>query len=160
MAATEMDAAEAPPKGSKKPLMLGAVLALALGGGGFYAVQSGMILGHAEAEAEAKPAVSALPDVTFVPLDPLVISLGRGANNRHLRFQAQLEVESGHQEEVAKMLPRVTDVLNGYLRAVSVDELEDPASLVRLRAQMLRRIQIVTGEGRARDLLIMEFVLN
>ena len=32
--------------------------------------------------------------------------------------------------------------------------------LVRLRAQMLRRVQMVTGEGRVRDLLITEFVLN
>jgi flagellar FliL protein len=29
-----------------------------------------------------------------------------------------------------------------------------------LRAQMLRRVQIVAGEGRIRDLLIMEFVLS
>ncbi len=52
------------------------------------------------------------------------------------------------------------DVLNGYLRAVDVPALEDPSSLIRLRAQMLRRVQIVTGEGRVRDLLIIEFVLN
>jgi flagellar FliL protein len=32
--------------------------------------------------------------------------------------------------------------------------------MARLRAQMLRRIQVVTGEGRVRDLLITEFVLN
>jgi flagellar FliL protein len=29
-----------------------------------------------------------------------------------------------------------------------------------MRAQLLRRIQIVTGEGRVRDLLVTEFVLN
>lgn len=51
-------------------------------------------------------------------------------------------------------------MLNGYLRAIAVSEIEDPAGLVRLRAQLLRRIQIVTGEGRVRDLLVTEFVLN
>jgi flagellar FliL protein len=51
-------------------------------------------------------------------------------------------------------------VLNGYLRAVETSDLENPAALVRLKAQMLRRIQIVTGEGRVRDLLVSEFVLN
>ena len=56
--------------------------------------------------------------------------------------------------------PRILDVLNGYLRAVEVAELEDPSALVRLRAQMLRRIQVVAGEGRVNDLLISEFVLN
>ena len=58
------------------------------------------------------------------------------------------------------LLPRILDVLNGYLRAIAVSEIESPAGLVRLRAQLLRRIQIVTGEGRVRDLLVTEFVLN
>jgi flagellar FliL protein len=52
------------------------------------------------------------------------------------------------------------DVLNGYLRAVEVAEIEDRSALIRLRAQMLRRVQIVTGEGRVRDLLVTEFVVN
>jgi flagellar FliL protein len=51
-------------------------------------------------------------------------------------------------------------VLNTYLRALSIADLEESTALVRLRAQMLRRVQIVTGEGRINDLLIMEFVLN
>jgi flagellar FliL protein len=58
------------------------------------------------------------------------------------------------------LLPRIADVLNGYMRAIDVTQLEDPAALVRMRAQLLRRIQIVTGEGRVRDLLVTEFVLN
>ena len=58
------------------------------------------------------------------------------------------------------LMPRILDVLNGYLRAVEVSQLDDPTALIRLRAQMLRRVQIVTGEGRVRDLLVTEFVLN
>ena len=50
-------------------------------------------------------------------------------------------------------MPRILDVLNSYLRAVELADLEDPSAMVRLRAQMLRRVQIVTGEGRVRDLL-------
>jgi flagellar FliL protein len=69
-------------------------------------------------------------------------------------------VPSAYAGEVAMLKPRILDVLNGYLRAVDPAELEDPAALVRLRAQMLRRIQIVTGEGRVRDLLVTEFVMN
>ncbi|MCP3970153.1 MAG: flagellar basal body protein FliL [Rhodobacteraceae bacterium] len=153
---------EPPKKKSKLPLILGVVLALVLGGGGFFAVYSGMILApptvgeHHADEEDARP----LPEVAFVPVDPLVINLGQGSSNRHLKFRAQLEVEPSAEKEIVTMLPRVTDVLNGYLRAVSIAELEEPTSLIKLRAQMLRRIQIVTGEGRVHDLLIMEFVLN
>lgn len=158
-------AEEAPKKTSKLPLLLGLVLALALGGGGFYAVYSGMILGpapaqDAHAETKKEDPVEPLPKVAFVPVDPLVINLGRGSSNRHLKFRAELEVRPDAREEVGTMLPRVTDVLNSYLRAVDVTELEEPTALIRLRSQMLRRVQMVTGEGRVRDLLVMEFVLN
>ena len=163
--AEEIDGEEAPPKKSKLPLIIGLVLALAGGGGGFYAIQSGMILGgdpppdevaHGADEGD----MPELPDVAFVPLEPMVISVGDVGSNHHLRFRAQLETPAAHREEVEKILPRIVDVLNGYLRAVEVSELADRAALTRLRAQMLRRVQIVTGKGRVRDLLVMEFVVN
>ncbi len=160
MSTTEAAEGDVAPPASKKPIILGAVLALVLGGGGFYTVQSGMILGSEPMPDVTEEEIAALPDVSFVEVDPLIISLGRKSQNRHLRFQAQLEVASGYEHEVESMLPRVTDVLNSYLRAVEIAELEDPNALIRLRAQMLRRVQIVTGEGRVRDLLVMEFVLN
>ena len=159
--AAATDANPAKKKKSKLPLILGVVLALAGGGGGFFAVQSGMILGDGGGEGEhAELAVPPLPDVAFIPIEALVINLGESANARHLRFQAQIEVNGSHAEEVQSILPRIVDVLNSYLRAVSIEEIEDRSALVRLRAQMLRRIQLVAGAGRVRDLLIMEFVLN
>lgn len=157
-------AEEAPKKKSKKPLLFGLILALVLGGGSFYAVYSGMILGapkHEEAEESAPgEAPDALPPIAFVPIDPLVISLGSHGNSQHLRFRAELEVDPQYQQDVELLVPRVLDVLNSYLRAVDIRDIKDPSALINLRAQMLRRIQIVTGEGRVRDLLIMEFVLN
>jgi len=150
----------APKKRSNLPLLVGLILALALGGGGFYATWSGLLIGPAEGHGEDGHVVTALPDIEFVAIEPLVISLGPGAQSSHLRFTAQLEVDPAHTGEVTHLLPRILDVLNGYLRAVDMAELENPASLVRLRAQMLRRIQIVAGEGRVRDLLVTEFVLN
>lgn len=148
------------PKSLKRPLILGLVLALCLGGGGFYATWSGLILGGDHAPAAEVGNAAELPDVAFVPLDPLLITLGTGEAQRHLRFAAQIEVAAPHAAEVAHLLPRLLDVMNGYLRAVDPSVLEDPAGLVRIRAHLLRRIQLVTGEGWARDLLVTEFVLN
>ena len=160
MADAELPQDVAPRKRSKLPLILGLFLAVALGGAGFYVTWSGLLLAPAKSQVEGGHDMAALPDIEFVPIEPLVISLGPGAQSTHLRFTAQLEVDQAHTGEVTHLLPRILDVLNGYLRAVDMAELEDPASLVRLRAQMLRRIQIVTGEGRVRDLLVTEFVLN
>lgn len=181
----EGDVDAAPKKGMKIPLIVGLALMLGLGGGGFFATSSGMLdglLGKADApEDQAEVAAHAPSDAqdkdhgvtppatlhgnptqiaSFVPLDPLVISLGSGRDLAHLRFSGHLEVEGGSEEIVRALMPRVLDVLNSYLRAIDPVELAEPSKLIRYRAQMLRRIQLVIGDGRVKDLLIAEFVLN
>jgi len=164
---------EAPKKG-KKGLLIGIIGALVLGGGGFYATYSGMILGpktdsghesasddgHGASSDGGSGAMVASSDVAFIALEPLIITLGKYATSRHLRFRAHLEVYPAATADVEHLTPRILDVLNTYLRAISETELEDPASMNRLRAQMLRRVQVVVGEGKVKDLLITEFVLN
>jgi len=165
MAEEEQPQEDAPRKRSRLPLFVGLGLALAGGGGGFYAAYSGLLPfpgspapeTGAQEDGQRSSEMRVIQDVEFVAIEPLVISL---QGDTHLRFRAQLEVRAGHRAEVEHLLPRVIDVLNGYLRAVDIADLRDNAALVRLRAQMLRRVRIVTGGDRVSDLLIMEFVLN
>lgn len=160
MATAEATLEEPPKKRSKKPLLIGLVLALVLGGAGFYATYSGMILGHGEEHPEKEAGPGPLIGVAFVPLETIVVSLGPDSGSNHLRFTAQLEVADTAAADVTTLTPRILDVINSYLRAIDTASIEDPHAMARLRAQMLRRIQVVTGEGRVRDLLITEFVLN
>ena len=156
-----------PKKRSKMPLVLGVGLALAGGGAGFYAVDSGLLPlpesnpadAHAAETGNQAESASGAADVAFVPIEPLVISLNDSAGT-HLRFRAQLEVAKSERAQVEHLMPRIVDVLNGYLRAVEVADLRDNAALFRLRAQMLRRVRVVAGADRVGDLLVMEFVLN
>ena len=151
-------------KGSKLSLLLGLVLAAAGAGGGFFSVQSGLLGGGRDQDEPEVNVASGAPiqnlDIVFVAIDPLVISLPSAGGRDHLRFAAQMEVVPAFASEVEAIKPRIVDVLNGYLRAVELADLEDPAALTRLRAQMLRRVQVVAGPGRVTDLLIMEFVLS
>lgn len=168
--ADDLSEDDAPKKkrGLLLPLLIGLVLAVVGGGGGYWAVTMGPFAPApapapvAESDDSAEPTAAATPPVTvaFVPLETLVISLGPEQAARHLLFTAELEVDPAHVAEVSLLSPRVLDVLNGYLRVISISELSDPASLARLRAQMLRRIQVVTGAGRVSDLLVTQFVVN
>jgi len=160
---TEPEPTDEKKKGGKKGLIIGLLAALLAGGGGFYATYAGLILGPATAEDTSHAAESdlpPLPEIAFIALEPMVVSLGSAANAKFLRFSAQLDVDPASAEAVNMVLPRIVDVLNTYLRAVSEDELGKPAALERLRAQMLRRIQVVTEHGQVKDLLITEFVLG
>lgn len=149
--------APAPPRHRAMPLVLGAALACALGGGAFAVVYSGLVddllpspgARHAESQGAA-----------FVEIAPLTISLGPLGDGRVLRFAATLEVAPAHAAEVAQLKPRLLDVLNSYLRALEPEEFGAAGALIRMRAQILRRMQVIAGEGRVRDLLITEFVVN
>ncbi|GAW36397.1 flagellar FliL protein [Roseovarius sp. A-2] len=158
------DLPEAGRKRGKWPLMLGLGLALVGGGAGFYAATSGLLpffrVPQQQANEAGAGATVDFGDVVFVPVEPLVISLSQGGVTRHLRFRAELEVDHGQERDVTRLMPRIVDVLNTYLRALSLADIEERAALLRLRAQMLRRVQIVAGAGRINDLLVMEFVLN
>ncbi len=162
MSEEEVDTEEAPKKKSKLPLILGLVLALVGGGGGFFATWSGMILAPAPEVPEEAAVLPEddLPDIAFVELEPLVVAITGRSELSHLRFRAQLEVPTSKTEDVELLKPRVIDVLNGYLRALRTSDISDVSSLARLRAQMLRRVQVVLGPDRVNDLLIMEFVIN
>lgn len=164
--ADEEQTEEESKKKSKLPMLIGLVLMLVLGGGGFFAVYSGMLFGddHTAAEGDApeeEAPVDPLPEVAYIPIEPLIVNLATGNGPRkHLRFQAQIEVPSNFEEDVRKLVPRIVDILNGYLRAVDIDSLENPSALIQLRAQMLRRMKIAAGDQRVNDVLIMEFVIN
>jgi len=155
------DATESPPpKRRGRALLVALPLALVAAGGGFYATWSGLVALPAGHDAPAVADVPPVSGVAFVPVAPILVNIGDAAAGRHLRFAAQLEVAQGEAGAVEALMPRIVDVLNGYLRAVEVEELLAPAALVRLRAQMLRRVQVVAGAGRVRDLLVNEFVVN
>jgi flagellar FliL protein len=158
-AKSQDDTEAQPPRRSRLPLVLALALAPVAAGGAFYAVWSGL-LGASFPPAAAARAPDALPPMAFVPLDPIIVTLSAGTRTRHLRFAAQIEVEPARTAEVQSILPRLLDVLNVYLRALDPAELDDPAALLRLRGQMLRRLRMVAGEGRVRDLLVTEFVVN
>ena len=120
-AAEPQDAAPKP-KRSRTALLAGVLAALALGAGGFYATYSGLVPaslpgsggGHGEAAA------GDLPDIAFVTIEPMVLSLGGAGTRQHLRFAAEIEVPGAHSAEVTLLRPRILDVMNSYLRAIEV----------------------------------------
>jgi flagellar FliL protein len=150
-------------KGILMPLLIGLVAAIVSGGAGFMMVNMDM-LPLPEKEPEAAHAAPAepidLPHTAFLPLTPLIVTLGSGDDLRQLQLTAQLEVAPEAVDAVSLLTPRVVDVLNTYLRAVDSEVVENPAAMLRMRAQMLRRIQVVTGQGMVRDLLVAEFILR
>lgn len=164
---------EEPPKKKSKALLFGLIGAVLLGGGAFYGVYSGMVplpfgddgAKGAEAMADKNDEKDHFSDpatlaAAFVPMEEMIISLGPTAQAKHLKVQVSIEVEPGKELDVQTISPRIVDVLNTYLRALDEADIENPRSMIRMRAQMLRRVRLVAPEGSVRDVLIQQFVLN
>jgi flagellar FliL protein len=145
-------------KGKLLPILLGLAGAISLGGGAFYAVYSGLVLAPNLDHATAPTHVT--QDFKFVPIDVITISLPPQSGARFLRFAGQVEVTESSLEAMMHMQPRFIDLINTYLHAVDIDDLREPAALIRLRAQVLRRLQMIAGDGHVRDFLITEFILD
>lgn len=163
----EADGAQQKKKGLMGPIMIGLAAAVVLGAGAAFAVMSGLApIGDAPKETaeekkkrEAKEALAKTPPPVFVAFEPLTITVVADGAPRQLRLQLSLETTEPFAPRVEEMRPRVLDALNTMLRAMNQDELTEPSSLDRLRAQMLRRIRIATDPTAVKDLLITEFVI-
>mgnify|MGYP001824580303 CR=1 FL=1 len=137
-----------PARKSGTSILIGLILAI-VGGLGGYVLTSGLV------DLGGGHHTGASDDTDFVPIEPMTVLLGHSGERRYLRFTAQLEIDPSHKDQVTKLLPRVVDVLNTYLRSLSMSDVEDPSSLLTLRSQMRRRIDLVVGGGAVRDLLVM-----
>lgn len=160
--------AEEGKKPSKLPIFIGVFLAILAGIGG-YAFTAG--LGpfgandpNSSAEShhanDAHGAASSAANSSMIVLDPVVVSLPPTSGHRHLRVAIQLEVEDTGRAQIEAQIPHFIDMMNGYLRAIEVAELEDPAILHRIKAHLLARMNVLTNSENIKSVLIIEFVLT
>lgn len=151
-------------KSGKLGLIVGLILMVAAGGGGFFGAYTGVlpILGSTGETHGAAEQMNLQPiaETVFVELDALNVNIRSSSSYRMLRFASQVEVAPEYASEVEALKPRITDVMNTYLNAIEARRFEDPIAMIKLRSQLLRRIQIITGKERVQDLLIMEFILQ
>ena len=157
---------EAPPKPSLLKTLIPAVLSVVVLGGVAAGVAFLLPSGSSETEcakaddAHAKKKTKNYDDVAFVNLEPLVVSLGPNAKSKYLKISITLETFGSDAKAIEHLKPKFRDVLNTYLRAVDESDLTEPAAMIRLRAQMLRRIQLIAPQGAVENVLITDFVLN
>lgn len=152
-------------KSSKLPLILGLVLCLAAAGGGFYATFSGMLsvtalMGGDKADGEEEMDVAAATTPTFFPVGETIIPLGPDAEAEFLLMTSEIEIDPKDLEVFQAMLPRIQDLFNTYLTAVEARDLEQPNATMRLRDQLLRRLQVIAEPAKPRDLLFTSFILK
>lgn len=93
-------------------------------------------------------------------LRPIVVTLMPQGRVRYLKVSLAIETSPDAEDAFIGNELRLIDVLNGYLRAVPVSAIEDPAAMARIREQVARRIRFVMDESPVDAVLITDFILT
>lgn len=97
-------------------------------------------------------------NLAIVEMDEFVVSIRDDKNI--LRMRLALEVPTDLQSEIEANDLRLRDAFMGYIRAIEVAELNDPAFLPQLRSQLLRRARLVLGPDKVAGVLITDFLIR
>jgi flagellar FliL protein len=113
-------------------------------------------------ESTVKPVgeIQYADSATFLVLEPMIVSIPPIGRSKHLKVSLVLETDEDGAEILLDHGYYIQDVLNTFLRSVDASVLEDPASMSRLRAQILRRIRAIVPDAEVQNVLITEFVLT
>lgn len=170
LTADEMDddAALPPPKKrlSGRTLVLFIILPalLILGGGGAGAAYFlGFFGGKDRAAHVAEEAKPQKPKVTvFYDLPEILVNLNAtGRQASYLKLRVSLEVEDAEQVKAfEKLMPRVLDNFQIYLREIRPDELSGSAGLFRLKEELLVRVNAAVAPIKINDVLFKEMLLQ
>jgi flagellar FliL protein len=140
-------------------------LLLIVGGAGLYFTGTlDKIMGKESAEsghAEGKNAVPA--EVAFLKIPDMIVNLNtaEGGAPRYLRLSVQLELAS--QADVAaveKVLPRVVDQFQTYLRELRVQDLRGSKGMYRLQMELLSRVNAAAAPIQVKDVLFQEILIQ
>ena len=172
-AVDELEGAEgdAPKKqklsGKKLVLFVVLPLLLALGGGG-AAAYFFLFAGDAEQTEGAEGAEGAAggekdaKDVVFYDLPEMLVNLNTGGKqNNYLKIRVSLELEDPLAIPVLEtVLPRVIDNFQIYLRELRLEDLNGSAGLMRLKEELLIRVNTAAGDIHINDVLFREMLVQ
>jgi len=122
--------------------------------------------GHGAASGEADPALGVIsegPDgVTFYTLPDMVVNI-QAADGRPTFLKLKLTLEM-HDHALAEQLqaemPRMQDMFQGFLRELRPEDLAGSAGSFQLRAEILRRVNLIAAPGKVDAVLIEEMLVQ
>ncbi|HRO32064.1 MAG TPA: flagellar basal body-associated FliL family protein [Brevundimonas sp.] len=122
--------------------------------------------GHGKEGGEADPAAGKIaegPDgVTFYTLPDMVVNV-QSADGRptFLKLKLTLEMkDAALAEHLQAEAPRMQDMFQSFLRELRPEEMQGSAATYQLKAELLRRINLIAAPGKVDAVLIEEMLVQ
>ena len=150
--------------GNRKLLIIAAAgLLLVLGGGGaglYFFVFSAPKDDKLAANEAPMPVTP--PQVAFYDVPDIIVNIqSADGSPAYLKLSTSLELETADERPgMTALMPRVVDQFQGYLRELRIDDLKGSAGVLRLKEELLRRINVAAAPYRVRDVLLKEMIVQ
>lgn len=145
----------------KKMILIALVVIIAAAGAGtFFFFKK-----HKAAEEEAqklKESEAATPKEIYTDMDEIIVNLNtEGKSVSFMKLKVTLELDSQDNVEIInKMMPRIRDVFQVYLRELRPADMQGSVGLYRLREELLLRINKIVYPGQVKDILFKEVLVQ
>jgi len=163
----EAQGAAAPKKGfarflTKKILMIAApVLILLLGGIG--AGTYFLFLKPAPAKVAKADAIPLTPpQVAFSDVPDILVNIqSSDGTPAYLKLSLSLEMDNDLEKAgITALTPRLVDQFQSYLRELRVDDLKGSEGVLRLKEELLRRVNASSAPYHVRDVLLKQMIVQ
>lgn len=148
-------------KGRRKLLLLGGVpvLLLLIGAALLLLDPFGLRGGDTDAAGHGAPASQA---TYFYDLPEMLVNLdSTGARPSFLKLQVALELrEPDAASRLEPLLPRIVDAFQVYLRQLRVEDLNGSAGMLRLKEELLRRVNLAVAPMTVESVLFKEIIVQ
>ena len=160
---------ERPPrkKGGKKKVIFVALAALMLVIGGaaaafFTGALDPLVKMIAGGEEMAEPEEVIETNVVFYDMPELLVNLNTGGRkSTFLKISVSLELEKPEDiPRIERLMPRIVDNFQVYLRELRIEDLKGSAGMYRLREELLARVGVAIAPTRVNDILFKEMLVQ
>jgi flagellar FliL protein len=150
-------------------LIVAGALVVVLGGGGgaYYFLGGASSEEHGEtaaAEAGHGVAASELPPehAAFFDVPDIIVNIQTADSSpAYLKLAVSLELDSPEaRAAIEPVMPRVVDQFQTYLRELRVDDVRGSMGVMRLKEELLRRVNLAAAPTPVRDVLLKEMIVQ
>jgi flagellar FliL protein len=146
---------------TKKTLMIAVpALVLVLGGGGAGAYFFLLKPPAKTKMAEAPPLTP--PQVAFTDVPDILVNIqSDDGTPAYLKLSLSLELDNNMEKAgMTALMPRLVDQFQSYLRELRIDDLKGSEGVLRLKEELLRRVNVAAAPYKVRDVLLKQMIVQ